>query len=76
VDELFEHPPQTRSIKVELPTVKTPLDHYAVRMWLLGSGWEEFTDWMIARESFTTGIYEVWFTDIRKAVYFKLCFSL
>lgn len=56
--------------------VKKHLDHYKVRMWLLDSGWMEYEDWLIGGTSITTGIYEVWFTDICKAVYFKLSFSL
>lgn len=61
---------------MQLPKVKTFLDHYKVRMWLLEMEWEEFTDWMIGGFDYTSKIYEVWFTDNRKAVYFKLCFSL
>lgn len=76
MEELFEYPPQTKSIKVELPTVKDMFDGYKVRLWLLGMEWREFEDWLVAGFSYSTGIYEVWFTDIGKACYFKLSFSL
>jgi len=56
--------------------VKSSMHHYAVRTWLLEQTWQEYEDWIIGRESFHTGIYEVWFTDVGKAVYFKLCFSI
>jgi hypothetical protein len=52
------------------------MHHYRVRWWLLESGWQEYEDWMIAHKDFHTGIYEVWFTDVGKAVYFKLSFVL
>jgi len=76
VDDLFEHPQQSRTIRVGLPQVKTSLDYYKVRMWLLDSDWVEFEDWYIAKESFQTGIFEVWFTKLDKAMYFKLTFTL
>jgi len=56
--------------------VKSSMHHYQVRLWLLEQKWQEYEDWIVGRESFETGIYEVWFTDLSKAVYFKLCFSI
>lgn len=66
-----------RPHRVRLPNVMYPLQHYAVRCYLLELGWDEFTDWMICPYSHTeAGDYEVWFADIGKATYFKLSFTL
>lgn len=67
----------SRPFRVRLPQVYLPLQHYAVRCFLLELGWEEFTDWMICPYAHTeVGDYEVWFSDIGKATYFKLSFVL
>lgn len=67
----------SRPFRVRLPQVYLSLQHYAVRSFLLELGWEEFTDWMICPYVHTeVGEYEVWFSDIGKATYFKLSFVL
>lgn len=79
MDELFENLPclpTKRPFKVGLPFVQTPSHHYLVRWWLLDRGWIEFEEWMIAYTNSMTGIYEVWFRDLRKAILFKLSFTL
>lgn len=76
MDDLFDLPDNPRPYKVELPGVVSPVDQYMVRWWLVDVGWEEYQDWMIAGHSIGTGIYEVWFKDLGKAIYFKLSFTI
>lgn len=76
MDDLFEPPSSNRPFKVELKGVKSPIDQYMVRWWLLDSGWIEFDDWMIAGHGIRTGTFEVWFKDVGKAVLFKLSLNL
>jgi len=75
-DKLFPTVKDTRPFKVCLPYVILPLHHYKVRCYLLSLGWEEFQDWMICPYSMTADGYEVWFSDIGKATFFKLSFVL
>jgi len=76
VDDLFDLPKNPKPHRVELPQVVTPVHHYMVRWWLLDSGWQEFEEWMIVQHNTRSDVYEVWFKDIGKAVYFKLSFCL
>lgn len=76
-EELFPREIDARPYKVRLPNVLLPLHHYQVRLYLLELGWEEFTDWIVCPYRYTNvGEYEVWFSDIAKATYFKVSFSL
>ena len=77
VTTLFPEMTDPRPYKVRLAEVQFPLHHYAVRTHLLQLGWEEFTDWMICPYLYTQlGEYEVWFSDLAKAIHFKLSFVL
>lgn len=76
MEDLFSYPKNSRARIVQLPMVRTFSHKQTVRNWLLEYGWLEYEDWMIAHHNVETGIYEVWFSDIGKAVYFKLSFSL
>ena len=74
---LFPEMTNPRPYKVVLPGVIHSMHHYKVRCFLLDLRWEEFIDWMICPYANTVaGEYEVWFTDIAKATYFKLSFVL
>lgn len=76
-DKLFPDAINPRPYKVALPYVTCAVNHYKVRCFLLELKWEEFTDWMISPCSLAdAGEYEIWFTDIAKATYFKLSFDL
>lgn len=76
-EPFFLDPLESRPYKVRLPGVFLPLHHLAVRQFLIALGWEEFYDWMICPYLYTEqGEYEVWFSDIGKATYFKLSFVL
>ena len=62
-----------KPIRVRLAHVVSPPQHEQVKRLLRTTGWEEYVDWMICPFSHTEiGDYEVWFTDIHKAVIFKL----
>jgi hypothetical protein len=76
VDNLFEDLYPTRPFKVALPGVQNNQDHYQVRIWLLAEGWAEYRDWMISPHLYYQHVYEVWFSDLAKATYFKLSFTL
>jgi hypothetical protein len=76
VDDLFDLPNNPRPFKVELKGVHSPVDQYMVRWWLLDTGWEEYQDWIIAGRSLQTGVFEVWFKELGKAMLFKLSFTL